>query len=122
MHNLRRAILIAGASTLASAAWARSLDAIKQSGKLVAATEGAFTPFNYFDGSKLTGETNSERMGKSTIENGKVDGDNLTFTITIKIQDNELKVDYKGKVTGNTIKLTAETPNGAFEYNVKKVE
>ena len=55
MHTSRRSFLLAAAALVAGAAPARPLDAIKKSGKLIAATEGAFTPFNYFDGSKLTG-------------------------------------------------------------------
>jgi polar amino acid transport system substrate-binding protein len=51
----RTLLLLAIAVLVSSAVQARPLDAIKQSGKLVAATEGAFTPFNYFEGSKLTG-------------------------------------------------------------------
>ena len=35
------------------------------------------------EGAKLTGETVSSFTGKSTINDGKVDGDNLTFTITM---------------------------------------
>lgn len=34
---------------------ARDWSAIKESGTVIAATEGAFYPFNYFEGSKLTG-------------------------------------------------------------------
>lgn len=34
---------------------ARDWKTIQQSGKLVAATEGAFAPFNYYEGKKLTG-------------------------------------------------------------------
>ncbi|HNC50829.1 MAG TPA: ABC transporter substrate-binding protein [Accumulibacter sp.] len=34
---------------------AREWDAIKSSGTIVAATEGGFQPFNYYDGPKLTG-------------------------------------------------------------------
>ena len=34
---------------------ARDWNAIKDSGTIIAATEGAFYPFNYFEGSKLTG-------------------------------------------------------------------
>jgi hypothetical protein len=60
------------------------------------------------DGNKLTGETTSSMMGKSTIMDGKVDGDSLSFSIMVKFQDNEMKVNYKGKVSGNDIKLTAE--------------
>lgn len=55
MKLSRRSLLLASAALAASAAHARPLDAIKQGGKLVAATEGAFAPFNYFQGAKLTG-------------------------------------------------------------------
>jgi len=34
---------------------ARSVDDIKKDGKIIIATEGQFAPFNYFQGSKLTG-------------------------------------------------------------------
>ncbi len=40
---------------LATTAQARTWDAIKQSGTIKIATEGAFVPFNYFEGKKLTG-------------------------------------------------------------------
>jgi hypothetical protein len=75
------------------------------------------------DGNKLTGETTSSMMGKSTIMDGKVDGDNLSFTITVKFQENEMKLNYKGKVTGNEIHFTVESPNGGqtIEWHAKKV-
>jgi hypothetical protein len=59
------------------------------------------------DGAKLTGETVSSFSGKSVINDGKVDGDNFSFTIVANIQGNEMKLAYKGKVTGDTIKLTS---------------
>lgn len=40
---------------VAAPAHARDWSAIKDSGTIIAATEGAFFPFNYFEGSKLTG-------------------------------------------------------------------
>lgn len=40
---------------LAPAAHARSLEAIRQDGRLVIATEGRFAPFNYLSGGQLTG-------------------------------------------------------------------
>ncbi len=75
------------------------------------------------DGNKLTGETTSSMMGKSTIMDGKVDGDNLSFTIVVKFQDNEMKLNYKGKVTGNEIRLTAENPatGQTLEWRGKKM-
>ena len=62
------------------------------------------------DGSKLTGETVSSFLGKSVIKDGKVDGDSITFYIEAKFQDNEMKLNYKGKVTGrDEIKFTSES-------------
>ncbi len=75
------------------------------------------------DGNKLTGETTSTMMGKSVITDGKVDGDSLTFTITVKFQDNELKLNYKGKVSGNEIRFTSENAASGqtIEWQGKKV-
>lgn len=76
------------------------------------------------DGAKLTGETVSSMMGKSVIENGKVEGDQISFTITIKFQDNEMKMNYKGKLAGDTLKLTAERAGGdggqSIEWTAKR--
>ena len=61
------------------------------------------------DGTKLTGETVSAFTGKSTIEDGKLDGDNVTFTIKAKIQDNDVILSYKGKVISkDEIKFTSQ--------------
>lgn len=74
------------------------------------------------DGSKLTGETVSSFAGKSTIREGKVDGDNLSFVITIKVQDNEMTLNYKGKVVSkDEIKFTADGFQGqAIEWLAKR--
>jgi hypothetical protein len=79
------------------------------------------------DGNKFTGETTSAMMGKSTITDGKLDGDNLSFSITAKFQDNEVKLSYKGKVSGNEIHLTSEMAGGdgggmKLEWIAKKAE
>jgi hypothetical protein len=75
------------------------------------------------DGNKLTGETSSQMAGTSTIMDGKVDGDKLTFSITIKIQDQEFKLNYTGKVTGDEIKFHVVSTDGALtlDYNAKRV-
>ena len=78
------------------------------------------------DGSKVTGETNSSMMGKSEIADGKVDGDTVTFTITVKFQDNEMKLNYKGKVNGggDGIKFTVDGVQGGqtIVWDAKKVK
>ena len=73
------------------------------------------------DGTKLTGETVSEFTGKSTIADGKVEGDAISFSITANFQGNEMKLTYKGKIAGDTIKLTSEFGGGqTIEWTLKK--
>ncbi len=64
------------------------------------------------DGNKLTGETTSSMFGKSTITDGKIEGDTFSFTITMNFQDNEMKLNYRGKVEGKELKMTVEIPTG----------
>jgi polar amino acid transport system substrate-binding protein len=54
-HLTRRAALAAALLGLALAADARTIEAIKKDGKMIVATEGQFSPFNFYQGSKLTG-------------------------------------------------------------------
>ncbi len=75
------------------------------------------------DGSKLTGETTSSFVGKSTITDGKVEGDSVTFTITAKFEDQEVKLIYKGKIAGSEIKFTSQMADGGnapIEWTAKK--
>jgi hypothetical protein len=72
------------------------------------------------DGSKLTGETNSSFTGKSVITDGKVEGDAISFSITANMQGNEIKISYKGKIGGDTIKLTSSFGDQSIEWTLKK--
>lgn len=61
------------------------------------------------DGAKLTGKTVSSFTGESAIENGKIDGDKVSFVIKMKLQDNDVTVNYTGTVKSATdLRLTAE--------------
>lgn len=77
------------------------------------------------DGAKLTGETTSSMMGKSTITDGKVDGDTVTFTITANPGgQGDMKLTYKGKIVSATeIKFAVEggmAGGQAIEWDAKK--
>jgi hypothetical protein len=81
--------------------------------------------FNFkVDGNKLTGDTTSDMTGTSEIENGSIDGDNISFTLALKIQDNDIKASYTGKVEGDQIKLTVTIQglDQTIEYTVKRVK
>lgn len=75
------------------------------------------------DGSKVTGQTTSDLMGNSEIEDGKIEGDNLSFTINVSFQGNEAKVNYTGTVKGDEIQMHVEVPGQDYkiDYTVKKV-
>lgn len=73
------------------------------------------------EGAKLTGETVSSFAGKSEIRNGKISGDQLSFVITIKLQDNEMDVAYQGKVvSADEIVFTAEVGGNTIEWKAKR--
>lgn len=78
------------------------------------------------EGTKLTGQTVSSFTGKSTIEDGKVDGDAISFGITANIQGNEMKIHYKGKVTSvASMELTSQIAGGegqTFQWKATRVK
>jgi len=60
------------------------------------------------DGTNVTGKAIGERqMGTNevAITEGKMNGDELSFVEPLKFQDNEVRVEYKGKLAGDELKL-----------------
>ncbi len=72
------------------------------------------------DGTKLTGETTSEYLGKSVINDGKVEGDDISFTITANFNGEERKLAYKGKISGDEIKLSSDFGGQSINWTLKK--
>jgi hypothetical protein len=71
------------------------------------------------DGATLTGSV-SGRNGDTPIENGKIDGDNISFTVTRSFNGNEFKTNYKGTVAGDTIKLNFQMRDNTIEMTLKR--
>ncbi|MGH9836639.1 MAG: hypothetical protein ACREBD_06670 [Blastocatellia bacterium] len=70
------------------------------------------TTFNFkVEGEKLTG-TISGQQGDTPISDGKVSGDDISFTVTREIQGNTIKLVYKGKVAGDEIKFIRTIEGG----------
>jgi hypothetical protein len=64
------------------------------------------------DGANLIG-TVSGRQGEPTpIENGKVDGDNISFEVTRSRDGKSFTMKYTGKVSADKIVLSVAMPNG----------
>src|SRR5437016_11267523 len=76
------------------------------------------------DGASVTGKANVERDGEkreAELKEGKVEGDTVTFVEPMKIQDNELRITYTGKISGNEIKFTRKVGDfGSSEAMAKR--
>jgi|SRR5215472_5204685 hypothetical protein len=74
------------------------------------------------DGSSLTGSVTTMR-GDAPISDGKIDGDNISFTQVLEFNGNSVKLIYKGKVSGDSIKFSREREGGEgqpVEFTAKR--
>ena len=76
------------------------------------------------DGAKLTGTISMGQMGEAPISEGKVDGDNVSFAVVRERDGNQFKITYKGKVSGDEMKLTGEVVgmDRTFEMTAKRAK
>ena len=97
-------------------ALAASLWAADVTGKWTAQAQGSDITMNFkVDGTTLTGTLdNSQMPGAIDIKDGKIDGDNISFTILRKMGETEMKITWKGKVAGDEIKFKRESAGGAM--------
>ena len=58
-------------------------------------------------GDQLTG-TMENQYGERSISDGKVSGDDVSFTVRIDINGNEMTLLFAGKVSGDQIQFTRE--------------
>lgn len=83
------------------------------------------TTFNLkVEGEKLTG-TVSGRRGDMAISDGKIKGDDVSFTTVANFNGNEVKFLYTGKVAGDEIKLSRKREGGnqpAQEFTAKRAK
>src|SRR5215831_13827477 len=63
------------------------------------------------EGEKLTG-TVSGMQGDNPISDGKISGDDISFTLALSFNGNDIKMNYKGTVAGDEIKFTRTVEGG----------
>jgi hypothetical protein len=71
------------------------------------------------DGEKLTGTAKSQ-FGSGDITEGVVKGDDVSFVENLKMEDQTLRIEYKGKIMGDEIKFTRKVGDIATEELVAK--
>lgn len=72
------------------------------------------------EGDKLTGTVSSPR-GDAPIQEGKVSGDQISFVVVREFGGNEVRINYKGKISGDELKLTVDFGERSFEMTAKRV-
>jgi hypothetical protein len=61
------------------------------------------------EGEKVTGKAFRDRDGEKAeiqLTDGKLKGDDISFVETVKFQDQEVRIEYAGKVAGDQIRFT----------------
>lgn len=112
MKTLRRTLLTALLALSASLAMAADV-----TGKWTGEAEGPNGSFTLkFDfkqsGDKLTGSMEGPQGEPMTINDGKVDGDNVSFSITFEGGGNQMKIIHSGAVKGDEMTLNVKFDGG----------
>jgi hypothetical protein len=77
--------------------------------------EGPEWVFNFkAEGAKLTGTMVGADGKERPINDGKLEGDNLSFSVDSEWQGNAIKLVMKGKVAGDKINLRVDTDDSAW--------
>jgi hypothetical protein len=74
------------------------------------------------DGATLTGTTMGPDGADVAIKDGKVDGANISFTVTFDFGGMPFMLSYKGVVSGGTIKFNIDVAGMPFELTVNKAK
>ena len=75
------------------------------------------------DGDQLTGKATFEReqaKGEVVLKEIKVNGNDISFMEPLNFDGQEIRIDYKGKVSGDEMKLTRQVGDFATEELVAK--
>ena len=79
------------------------------------------------DGEKLTGKASADRgaqFGKTEteIKNGKIMKDEVSFTEEVKVRDQDIVIEYKGKLVGDELKLRRSFGAAGYDIVAKRVK
>ena len=113
--------LLIGLVLMTASAFAADIDG-KWSGSLDTPNGAIAVGFNFkADGATLTGTTTGPDGTETKIADGKVDGNKVTFNVTIDFGGMPFTIAYKGEVSGANLKLTLDFAGMPFDIAVKKV-
>ena len=74
------------------------------------------------DGSMLTGTTTGPDGSQLPIKNGQIDGNKITFVVTVDFGGMTVDLNYTGIVSLTEIKMSGDFAGMPFEFVVRKAE
>jgi hypothetical protein len=119
---MKRCVLTLGLMLIvAGLAFGADIDG-KWTGK-IAGQDGNDMVINYTfkaDGAKLTGTTMppGPDAKETAIQDGKIDGNNISFAIAF----GEMKMEMKGVLSGDTLKISMDMMGTPMEFTLNKVK
>ena len=79
--------------------------------------------FNFkADGGALTGSTTGPDGGDVPIKNGKIDGDKISFVVSLDFGGMAIDLNYTGVVKADQVQMTADFMGMPFSFVVKKAQ
>ena len=120
---MRIFVLATGLLLIAGFAFAADIDG-KWTGQIAGMGGDPMTLTYTFkaNGTTLTGTSLGPDGTEIQIKNGKIDANNISFQIVIDFGGNEMKMDYKGVLSGDQIKLSFDMGMGGppQEFTLKR--
>ena len=77
------------------------------------------------EGNTLTGTSIGGAEGATTpIANGKIDGNKISFSVTVDVMGQEMKFDYTGELSGDKLNLKFDMGGMGFggEFSVQRAK
>ena len=120
---MRTVVFVAGLLLAAGLAFGADIDG-KWTGS-IAGMDGNNIQIAYTfkaDGTTLTGTTTGPEGKEIAIKDGKIDGNNISFSVTFDFGGQEMKIDYKGVVSADQVKLTFDMMGQSSDIVLKKAK
>jgi len=117
---MKYTVLAIAVLLVATCAFAGDVD-----GKWAGTIPGMDIPVSYTfkaEGTTLTGTSSGPDNTTVPIKDGKIDGNKISFTVTFDMGGQEMKLEYKGVVSPDQIKLTFDMMGQITEIPLKKAK
>jgi len=79
--------------------------------------------FNFkADGATLTGSMGGPDGGQIPIKNGKIDGNKISFNVSVDFGGMTLDFVYTGSLSGDTLQMSSDFMGMPFMFSMKKAQ